>query len=307
MSTLSVQLFNKLCLRCNGQLLDSPEGGKAQELLCYLLLYRARPHARETLAGLLWDDTSEEQSRKYLRKALWQLQSVLQPYGEPGIGQVLLVDHEWLHINPNTDLWLDVAEFEQAFGQVQGVRGRELNGQSLHTLKDAVELYKGDLLEGWYQDWCLYERKRLQNMYLTMLDKLMGYCETHQVYENGVDYGMRILHYDYAQERIHQRLMRLHYLAGDRVAALRQYDRCVAALEEEFGVKPSRRTRALYAQIRADQLDESLQAQVEAKAIPLPVSNALNELKQVWMMLLELERQVLDDIQVIERTIEREH
>ena len=37
-------------------------------------------------------------------------------------------------------------------------------------------VYRGDLLEGCYQDWCLFERERLQNAYLAMLDKLMVRC-----------------------------------------------------------------------------------------------------------------------------------
>src|SRR5438128_1039451 len=57
-------------------------------------------------------------------------------------------------------------------------------------------LYRGDLLEGWYSDWCLYERERLQHMYLAMLDKLMEYSESHQEYETGQTYGMRALRYD---------------------------------------------------------------------------------------------------------------
>ena len=29
------------------------------------------------------------------------------------------------------------------------------------SLEDAVSLYQGDLLEGCYEDWCIYERERL--------------------------------------------------------------------------------------------------------------------------------------------------
>lgn len=49
---------------------------------------------------------------------------------------------------------------------------------------------------------------------------------------------------------------RLHYLNGDRVVALRQYEQCVIALEKELSVWQSKGTVALYEQILADQLDE---------------------------------------------------
>ena len=49
---------------------------------------------------------------------------------------------------------------------------------------------------------------------------------------------MQALLTDPARERTHRRLMRLKYLAGYRAEALRQYDRCAAILQEEFGCFP---------------------------------------------------------------------
>ena len=131
-----------------------------------------------------------------------------------------------------------MAEFEQAFNLTRGTPGRQLDAQNVQILQNAVELYRGDLLEGWYQDWCLFERERLQNMYLTMLDKLIDYSEANELYEAGLAYGAHILRHDRARERTHRRLMRLHYLARDRTEALRQYERCVSSLDKELGVEP---------------------------------------------------------------------
>ena len=55
---------------------------------------------------------------------------------------------------------------------------------------------EGDLIETLYSDWCIYERDRLQLVYLAMLEKLMGYCEDRQRYPQGIAYGQRILRYD---------------------------------------------------------------------------------------------------------------
>ena len=69
---------------------------------------------------------------------------------------------------------------------------------------------------GWYEDWCLSEHERLQNMYLKMLDKLMGYCEAHGQVNSGLAYGEQVLRYDRASERTYQRMMRL-YAGGTAV------------------------------------------------------------------------------------------
>src|SRR5262249_47636290 len=131
----------------------------------------------------------------------------------------------------------------------------ELDEECVSSLRNAAQIYRGDLLEGLYQDWCLIERERLQNMYLIMLDRLIGYCETVRDYEVGSDFCSRILHIYPARKRTHHEMMRLYYLSGDRSAALRQFDRCLEALKKELDVRPTRGTLELCEQIRADQLD----------------------------------------------------
>jgi DNA-binding SARP family transcriptional activator len=307
MSALRISLFGKLHVQSGEHVLTSLSARKAQELFCYLLLYRDRPHPRETLAGLLWGDSLTARSKKYLRQALWQLQAALECQSEPTDGRLLIVELDWVQLNAEADLWLDVAVFEQAFGLARGTPGRELDVPSVQALQRAAQLYRGDLLEGWYQDWCLYERERLQNMYLAMLDKLMGHCEAHRDYERGLAYGTCILRYDRARERTHRRMMRLHCLAGDRTAALRQYERCVVALDEELGVDPATRTVALGQRIRADRLDSPTMVMDEGRGAPRAAASMMTEvlehLTQLRAALADAQRQVQQDIQAIERAM----
>ena len=309
MSTLSVQLFGKFCVRRDEQVLEGFDARKVQELFCYLLLQREHSLPRETLASLLWPDTTTVLSKKSLRQALWQLQSALGSHNEPDHDRVLLVEPEWIQLNPQANLWLDVAVFEQAFTLLQKISGQELDASKAQMLQHSVQLYQGPLLEGWYYDWCLYERERLQSMYLTMLDKLMGYCEVHHDYETGLLYGMRIMCYDRTRERTHRRLMRLHYLNGDRAAALRQYEQCAAALEEELGAGPSKNTMALYEQIQADQLEEFEHTTSPTEASTEPGLSApllfevLGQLTLLQEALTDLQNQIRQSIQTVETAL----
>jgi DNA-binding SARP family transcriptional activator len=255
MAQLSVYLFGRFCLRSEGRGSIGFDAHKLQELLSYLLIHRDHTHPREFLASLLWGDTPTAQSKRNLRQILWQLQNALDSQTDYSDDRLLRVEQDCVHLDSQAGLWLDVAVFEQAFAPVRDVQGQDLDAQRVHLLEGAVKLYQGDLLEGWYQDWCLYERERLQNIYLSMLDKLMGYSEAHHEYETGILYGARVLLFDRAREHTHRQLMRLQYLAGNRTGALRQYERCVIALEQELGVKPARGTTILYDQIRADHID----------------------------------------------------
>ncbi len=310
MDVLRVCLFGRFDVCYRQQILSGFEARKVQDLLFYLLLYRQRSHSREALADLLWGEQSATRSRRYLRKVLWQLQAALNAQASTLENPLLLVEPDWVQINPKADMWLDVAVFEQAFALVRGIPGRLLDSQSVKGLQGAVDLYRGDLLEGCYQDWCIYERERFQHMYLAMLDKLMDYCQARRDYEAGLSYGRLILRYDRARERTHRRLMRLYYLAGDRTAALRHYERCVVALEEELGVKPTRSTVALYEQIRADHLGvlPAVSTEIGLKSATVDQSlalvAALDRLKQLHVVLVDVQCRLQQEIQSVELTLE---
>ena len=303
---LSIRLFGSFAVQRDGQYLPGLEAHKVQELLAYLLIYRERPHPRETLAALLWGESTTAQSKKWLRQALWQLQTALDVAKMPGGEGALLTEPDLIQFNARSDVWLDVADFEHAFAQSRGVAGEALDDVVAGCLRDAIALYRGDLLEGWYADWCLFERERLQNAYLMMLDKLMAHCETCCDYEIGIDYGTRILRCNRAREHTYQHLMRLYYLAGDRATALRQYERCVAALAEELSVRPSARTTALYDQIRADRLDDPPTHPAVTAAAPVaavkPLRQLLAYLRQLQARLTEMDQQIEESLETIDRS-----
>lgn len=304
MSELKIHLFGKFSVHYEGQPAHGFDAHKEQELLSYLLINRNRPHSREALAGLLWGDVPTEKSKKYLRHALWHLQAALDAQPSAESGGMLLVEHDWVQFRAHAGLLLDVSVFEAAFMLAHDSPGGALEPHAVEALQDAVRLYRGDLLEGWYHEWCFYERERLQNMYLAMLDKLMCYCEAKQKFEQGLLYGTLILRYDRAHERTHRRLMSLHYLSGDRTAALRQFERCAAALEEELGVKPDKHTSALYQKIRADQADAPGHApSTESIAATASLADILRHLKQIQTMLAEIQNRVQKEIRPDELTL----
>jgi tetratricopeptide (TPR) repeat protein len=65
-------------------------------------------------------------------------------------------------------------------------------------------------------------------------------------YAAAIAYARRYLETDDLAEDVHRRLIELYAAAGDRGAALRQFEHCVAALERELGVSPLPETRAVY-------------------------------------------------------------
>src|SRR5258708_32118375 len=103
MSRLRVYLFGKFCVRRDEQVLEGVDARKVQELFCYLLLHRDHALSRETLASLLWPETTTALSKKNLRQTLWQLQSALGSQHGSLSYRVLIVELEWIRLNPEAD------------------------------------------------------------------------------------------------------------------------------------------------------------------------------------------------------------
>jgi DNA-binding SARP family transcriptional activator len=304
MSMLTVRLFGKMRVLWDGQPLEGVDAGKACELFSYLLLYCDRPHAREVLGGLFWGENPTARSRKYLRHTLWQLQSAFPESLSNGTEAIFSVETDWVQLNSHAGVWVDVHVLENACHSVLGKTGAQFDQLDYTRVRSAVDLYAGDLLTGWYQDWCIYERERLQNAYLTMVDKLIAYCEKHKRYEEGLAYGADILRMDQARERTHRRMMRLYYLAGDRTTALRQYERCEAILRAELSTTPSAKTMDLYQQILADQVNERVISRRRTLTRQPPTSPEIKEvlgrLYRFQNVLGDIQEQLREDINQLE-------
>ncbi|MFN8444203.1 MAG: BTAD domain-containing putative transcriptional regulator [Caldilineaceae bacterium] len=305
MQSLRISLLGKLRIQWNERDLPGLEARKVQELFTFLLLNRHIVHNREKLAALFWENQTTANSKKYLRQTLWQLQTALD--GDTSDCSTLLVDDEWIQLNPACSLWLDVGILEEAFTAAARIPGANLSLVQANQLEQAVKLYSGELLAGWYQDWCIFERERLQSIYLGLLDKLIGYYEAHEQYALGIANALLILQQDRARECTHRQLMRHYYLSGDRTGALRQYEACTFALQEELAVDPAQSTVALYQQICNDSLRPN--PPVENEPPPIANGSGLSDVLQTLLQLQQgvkaLSAQLESCVHAIERTIQK--
>lgn len=247
MPGLSVHLLGPWSID-NGEL---PASAPARELACYLLLHRDRPIARTTLAELLWPGQDPTLGLKHLRQALWQLHTAFDRANSAHGDGLFDINPRSVMLRATALGWLDVAEFEAIVNTVRASASRQFTSDEAAQADHAVSLYQGDLLDGYDYDWCIVEREFLRSACLTMLDRLMRYCEQTGEYERGIDYGERVLRVDRAREYTHRRMMYLHAMLGNRTGALRQFDRCAAALADELDVVPAKPTVLLQQLIRS--------------------------------------------------------
>jgi len=294
---IRMYLFGRFEARCDRRQIPGLRARKVQEFLSYVLLSKQRPIQREKLADLLWQHVDSRCCKKYLRQALWQLQRAYEAEASAGDGPLLTVDQEWIGIHSDAPIWVDVMELERAYETAIEAPNGELAPLLRERLRSAAALYRGELLEGWYYDWCVYHRETYRAMYLSLMHRLMVDAEATGNWEAGLVYGRRALQEDRASERTHALMMRLHQMAGDRTAALRQFELCETALRDDLGVVPQDSTRRLYELIR-DSGDASARPRgpESAQAVLVP----LVKLRELNRSLSVLQQQVAVHIRALE-------
>ena len=245
MARLTIQLLGSFQVTLNDQVVAGFVSDKARALLAYLAVEADRPHRRESLAGLLWPESSEKSARTSLRSALANVRQVIGD--RQASPPVLDVSAQTIRFNCGSHAWVDATAFtrvqENHPGRHSG--GEAVPGQRADLLASAVDWYQGNFLEGFslpdspaFEEWALLEREYLQRQALAALSELIdlhiGRCE----FSNALPYAWRQVELDPWRETAQRTLMRLLALTDQCEAALAQYRTCCRALADELGISP---------------------------------------------------------------------
>lgn len=219
---LTIHFLGRLELWSGDQLLPPLATKKTQSLFAYLVLNHQRPLLRDELAALFWGDRDDIHARHSLTTALWRIRQLL---GK----DVLLTDLISVQFSPNHPFWLDVTEFENLISRHPGEPA---------ALAAAVDLYRGDFLEGFGDDWCIEERYHLETLYLDALRRLVEWHDAHGDASMTLTYAQKYLARDPLLEQIHLAVMRSLIASGDLSGARRQWQFCCEVWQQELHSPP---------------------------------------------------------------------
>lgn len=221
-STSRERLQLTLCgcwdLRVDGGAVEM--GGREQRVVALLALRGRRP--RSQIAGTLWPDTTDERALTSLRAAVLRLKRAA-----PG-----LVDVRRTTLGLGPDVHVDVADMLHCAALVEGEH-------PMNPHQCVSVLSRADLLPGWYEDWVLFERERLQQVRLDALETLAR----GELAAGNAALALTAAHEAIAIEPLlesaHAVAIRAHLLAGNRSAAVREYREYRHQLRQVLAIEPS--------------------------------------------------------------------
>jgi non-specific serine/threonine protein kinase len=233
--SLSIHLFGPLQVLVGEEPWPRVPTRSIEWLLALLVLRHGRAVERSWLAGTLWPESQERQALNNLRNDLVHLRKALGDQRErlrsPTRNTLLLA--------------LDGAEVDLiAFDQA-------MQAGDEGSLKRALALYTGPLLEGCYEEWVTLERDSREQACLTALETLAQRASERGNHAEAIPYLRQALALDPLRESIARRLMVSLAAAGDPGAAGEVYRQLRHHLHEQLAAAPDAETIRLFQQIRA--------------------------------------------------------
>jgi predicted ATPase/DNA-binding SARP family transcriptional activator len=251
-------------LEINGKVVRLPTR-KSEGLLAYLVLHR-NVQSREKIAALFWGDSSDELARRSLRTALSFLRKEL---GE----NFVVTDRETIQLNPNFPIWVDAQELEKQANEILSAHQHTVTGMD-------PGLYRGDLLQDFYDEWVLDEREQYRILFINALQQVAQSLKTNAEYQHAIVLAQKIISVDIANERAYQLLIFCYGMLGKRLEALKSYEECKQRLMEHLGVEPAEDTIALYEQVKKSKVS-STSLNLARSNLPIPLTSFIGREQEI--------------------------
>ena len=206
---------------------------KAEALLAALACRIGKTQLRERLIALLWGDRSDQQARHSLSQTLSSIRTAFD------VGPIFVMEGEGVALDPDM-VQADITAFRHA-----------ANSDDIAELRQAADLYRGPLLEGFrlrdagFEEWLVVERMQLHNQAIGVLTALAERQAAANDRDGAASALARALALDPLAEEVHRRLIWLDLDREAYNAAIRHYRQCADILKRELGTAPEPSTTAL--------------------------------------------------------------
>lgn len=245
MEHIHVHMLGSFTLR-SGDHLISEENNRSKKvwtLLAYLICHRGTTVSQKKLIELLWgDDPASSNPENALRITLHRLRSQLDGLW-PSAGKELIVHKNGgYHWNERAETTVDSDRFEELFNR-KNVSAEE----RLEICLEALQLYQGDFLERQSSEsWVIPITTHFHNLFVMLTLEAATLLSTQQRHADAAQLCRTAIEAEPYHEPLYQILMKELAANGDPKGAAAVYESLRKRLFDDFGIRPSEETRAVY-------------------------------------------------------------
>jgi LuxR family maltose regulon positive regulatory protein len=223
---------------------------RARDILCFIASRRHRRASKDTIIDTFWGEADFEAVEKnfhptvsHIRKALNSNQPLKQNF-------LLYRDGDY-QLSPNFSYFIDTEEFDRLVHEGETARRAREFDRCISLYEAAIGIYRGDFMQGSYEEWVEEQRSYYREQHLRLLEALAAVAQKAADWTRSLHLAQEILRDDPFREDVHCMIMRAHAGQGNRHAVKEQYEILRKLLKKELGVEPAAETQKIYRELIA--------------------------------------------------------
>jgi DNA-binding SARP family transcriptional activator len=221
---------------------------KARDIFCYIATRKHRRVAKEVLIEAFWGDEDLATVEKnfhptisHIRKALNSRQALKQNF-------IVFRDGAY-QLNPEFSYSIDTEDFLDFVAAAETAK-RENDAKELRTnLESAYGLYRGEFMDGSYEDWAEEQRHFYREQFSRVLNGLAKLSVAEKRWADALKFANEILKIDPYREDLHRLVLKVLAAQSKTTAVKKHYEDMQTLLKSELGIDPAPETRRLFQEL----------------------------------------------------------
>lgn len=233
---------------------------KSKQIFIYLMIYPGTKFTKDKMLGMFFGDQSANTAENVFHQAITNIRNALKTDSEnitlknpksenttfktakksESFPQYIKYEDKILRLSPGYLFKSDTTDFNIHYNLVKSAES------SIETrvtnAKAAIELYRGDFLPEYYDDWIEDLRLIYQNRFIELCEILLGILTEEKKYEDVIFYAEKIIEYDKLHEVAYYKIIEAYVKLNNAAMAKKKYAQFTESYEKEYGEKPSVKT-----------------------------------------------------------------
>lgn len=221
---------------------------RARDIFCYIATRKHRRVAKDILIEAFWGNEELEAVEKnfhptisHIRKALNSRQQLKQNF-------IVFRDGAY-QLNPEFTYFIDSEAFLAAIVAAEAAKKEKDDQAVRENLERAYGLYRGEFLEGSYEDWAEEQRHFYRDQFSRVLNGLAKLSVAEKQWTSALKFAGEILAIDPYREDLHRLAMKVLSAQGKPAAVKKHYEDMQTLLKQELGIEPSAETKRVFKEL----------------------------------------------------------
>lgn len=221
---------------------------RARDILCFIASRSHRRASKDSVIDTFWGESDFGSVEKNFHPTISHIRKALNS-NQPLKQNFLLYRDGDYQLNPEFSYRIDTQEFDRLVAEGDAARRAREQDAFVKAFEEAVALYRGEFMQGSYDEWVEEQRTYYREQYLRLLEILVQAAQKNEDWGRSLSLAQRILREDPFREDVHCHVMRALAAQGNRMAVREQYESLKKLLRKELGVEPAAETQRAYKQL----------------------------------------------------------